>query len=98
MDGKTYVLVGTATTSDAVEGSLKEGTTHVIYEYQLEETTTTTTTEETTQSEAVAVVTEKEAPKEQLPNTGVAETSSVLSLFGFVSATLGGFFLRKKEK
>ena len=98
VDGKAYVLVGTATTSDAVEGSLKEGTTHVIYEYQLEETTTTTTTEETTQSEAVAVVTEKEAPKEQLPNTGVAETSSVLSLFGFVSATLGGFLLRKKEK
>ena len=100
VDGKTYVLVGTATTSDAVEGSLKEGTTHVIYEYQLEETTTTTTTttEETTQSEAVAVVTEKESPKEQLPNTGVAETSSVLSLFGFVSATLGGFLLRKKEK
>lgn len=98
VDGKTYVLVGTATTSDAVEGSLKEGTTHVIYEYQLEETTTTTTTEETTQSEAVAVVTEKEAPKEQLPNTGVAETSSVLSLFGFVSATLGGFLIRKKEK
>ncbi len=98
VDGKTYVLVGTASTSDAAEGSLKEGTTHVIYEYQLEETTTTTTTEETTQGEAVAVVTEKEAPKEQLPNTGVAETSSVLSLLGFVSATLGGFLLRKKEK
>ena len=112
VDGKTYVLVGIASTSDAHEGSLKEGTTHVVYEYQLEETTTAATTEETTQSEVVAVVTEKEATKEQLPNTGVAETSSVeqlpntgvaetssvLSLFGFISATLGGILLRKKEK
>lgn len=40
VDGKKYVLVGTSSGSAAETGVLKEGTIHVVYEYELESTPT----------------------------------------------------------
>ena len=91
VDGKNYVLVGTSSTSDAESGSLKEGSTHIVYEYVLEtEVKPTPTKKEVTKEK-------KAEKKKQLPNTGMTTSSSMLGLVG--AFAIVGLLLRfRKEK
>lgn len=94
VDGQKYKLVGISTSSAPETGQLKEGTTHIIYEYEKEVLPTSDSSsepsnevpskpEETTVTESRAV-----ANQPQLPNTG--ETNS--QLFFSLVAILTGFF------
>ena len=101
VDGKNYVLVGT--TSDAESGSLKEGSTHVVYEYVLETevkpaptpTPEVKPTPTSTKKEVTKV--KKAEKKKQLPNTGMTTSSSLLGLVG--AFAIAGLLLRfRKER
>jgi len=103
VDGKNYVLVGTSSTSAAESGSLKEGSTHVVYEYVLETevkpaptpTPEVKPTPTSTKKEVTKV--KKSEKKKQLPNTGMTTSSSLLGLVG--AFALAGLLLRfRKEK
>lgn len=101
VDGKNYVLVGTSSTSDAESGSLKEGSTHIVYEYVLENevkptpTPNVKPTPNSTKKEVTKV--KKSEKKKQLPNTGMITSSSLLGLVGIFA--LAGLLLRfRKEK
>lgn len=101
VDGKNYVLVGTSSTSDAESGSLKEGSTHIVYEYVLENevkptpTPNVKPTPNSTKKEVTKV--KKAEKKKQLPNTGMTTSSSLLGLVGIFA--LAGLLLRfRKEK
>ena len=101
VDGKNYILVGTSSTSDAESGSLKEGSTHIVYEYVLENEVKPTPTPNvkptptSTKKEVTKV--KKAEKKKQLPNTGITTSSSLLGLVGIFA--LAGLLLRiRKEK
>ena len=101
VDGKNYVLVGTSSTSDAESGSLKEGSTHIVYEYVLENEVKPTPTPNvkptptSTKKEVTKV--KKAEKKKQLPNTGMTTSSSLLGLVG--AFAIVGLLLRfRKEK
>ena len=103
VDGKNYVLVGTSSTSDAESGTLKEGSTHIVYEYVLENevkpmptpTPNVKPTSTSTKKEVTKVI--KAEKKKQLPNTGMTTSSSLLGLVGIFA--LAGLLLRiRKEK
>ena len=103
VDGKNYVLVGTSSTSAAESGSLKEGSTHVVYEYVLETevkpaptpTPEVKPTPTSTKKEVTKV--KKSEKKKQLPNTGMTTSSSLLGLVG--AFAIAGLLLRfRKEK
>ena len=101
VDGKNYVLVGTSSTSDAESGSLKEGSTHIVYEYVLEtevKPAPTPTPEVKPTPTKKEVTKEKKAEKKkQLPNTGMTTSSSMLGLVG--AFAIVGLLLRfRKEK
>lgn len=101
VDGKNYILVGVSSTSDAESGTLKEGSTHVVYEYVLENevkptpTPNVKPTPNSTKKEVTKV--KKAEKKKQLPNTGMTTSSSLLGLVGIFA--LAGLLLRfRKEK
>ena len=103
VDGKNYVLVGTSSTSAAESGSLKEGSTHVVYEYVLETevkpaptpTPEVKPTPTSTKKEVTKV--KKAEKKKQLPNTGMTTSSSLLGLVG--AFAIAGLLLRfRKER
>lgn len=103
VDGKNYILVGVSSTSDAESGTLKEGSTHVVYEYVLENEvkpapTPTPNVKPTPTSTKKEVTKEKKAEKKkQLPNTGMTTSSSMLGLVG--AFAIVGLLLRfRKEK
>ena len=105
VDGKNYVLVGTSSTSDAESGSLKEGSTHVVYEYVLEtEVKPAPTPTPEVKPTPTPTLTNKEVTKvkkvekkKQLPNTGMTTSSSMLGLVGIFA--IAGLLLRfRKEK
>ena len=97
VDGKNYVLVGTSSTSDAESGSLKEGSTHVIYEYVLETEVKPTPTPTPTSTNKEVTKVKKAEKKKQLPNTGMTTSSSMLGLVGIFA--IAGLLLRfRKEK
>ena len=101
VDGKNYILVGTSSTSAAESGTLKEGSTHVVYEYVLEtevKPAPTPTPEVKPTPTKKEVTKEKKAEKKkQLPNTGMTTSSSMLGLVG--AFALVGLLLRfRKEK
>ena len=103
VDGKKYVLVGTSSGSAAETGVLKEGTIHVVYEYELESTPTPksepnseiTNSEQPTEN--VVIETQKVANKKQLPNTGTTSSTTTSSLMGILAAVMGLFLRQKKE-
>ena len=103
VDGKNYVLVGISSTSAAESGTLKEGSTHVVYEYVLENevkpaptpTPEVKPTPTSTNKEVTKV--KKAEKKKQLPNTGMTTSSSLLGLVG--AFAIAGLLLRfRKEK
>ena len=103
VDGKNYILVGVSSTSDAESGTLKEGSTHVVYEYVLENevkpaptpTPNVKPTPTSTKKEVTKV--KKAEKKKQLPNTGMTTSSNLLGLVGIFA--LAGLLLRiRKEK
>ena len=103
VDGKNYILVGVSSTSDAESGTLKEGSTHVVYEYVLENevkpaptpTPNVKPTPTSTKKEVTKV--KKAEKKKQLPNTGMTTSSSLLGVVGIFA--LAGLLLRiRKEK
>lgn len=101
VDGKNYILVGVSSTSDAESGTLKEGSTHVVYEYVLENEVKPTPTPNvkptptSTKKEVTKV--KKAEKKKQLPNTGMTTSSNLLGLVGIFA--LAGLLLRiRKEK
>ena len=103
VDGKNYVLVGTSSTSDAESGSLKEGSTHVVYEYVLETevkpapTPTLEVKPTLTSTKKEVTKVKKSEKKKQLPNTGMTTSSSMLGLVGIFA--IAGLLLRfRKEK
>ena len=101
VDGKNYILVGTSSTSDAESGTLKEGSTHIVYEYVLEnevKPTPTPNVKPTPTSTKKEVTKAKKADKrKQLPKTGMTTSSSLLGLVGIFA--LAGLLLRiRKEK
>ena len=84
-------------------GSLKEGSTHVVYEYVLETevkpaptpTPEVKPTPTSTKKEVTKV--KKSEKKKQLPNTGMTTSSSLLGLVG--AFAIAGLLLRfRKEK
>lgn len=104
VEGKTYKLVGLSASSDAETGTLKDGTIHIVYEYE-KEVQPVPSTEQTqepitetssdpgqiqTYSSEKATETESKSVAEQaqLPNTG--ETNS--QLFFTIASILMGFF------
>lgn len=104
VEGTTYKLVGLSASSDAETGTLKDGTIHIIYEYEKEvqpvpstEQTQELTTEQSsepgqiqtsTSEKATEAESKSVAEQAQLPNTG--ETNSQLSFT--IASILMGFF------
>ena len=104
VEGKTYKLVGLSASSDAETGTLKDGTIHIVYEYEKEvqpvpstEQTQELTTEQSsepgqiqtsTSEKATEAESKSVAEQAQLPNTG--ETNSQLSFT--IASILMGFF------
>ena len=104
VEGKTYKLVGLSASSDAETGTLKDGTIHIVYEYEKEvqpvpstEQTQEPSTEQSsepgqiqtsTSEKATEAESESVAEQAQLPNTGEANSQ----LFFTIASILMGFF------
>ena len=104
VEGTTYKLVGLSASSDAETGTLKDGTIHIVYEYEKEvqpapstEQTQEPTTEQSsepgqiqtsTSEKATEAESKSVAEQEQLPNTGEANSQ----LFFTIASILMGFF------
>ena len=104
VEGTTYKLVDLSASSDAETGTLKDGTIHIVYEYEKEvqpvpstEQTQELTTEQSsepgqiqtsTSEKATEAESKSVAEQAQLPNTG--ETNSQLSFT--IASILMGFF------
>lgn len=104
VEGTTYKLVGLSASSDAETGTLKDGTIHIVYEYekeaqpapsadQTQEPITETSSDPgqiqtSTSEKATEAESKSVAEQAQLPNTG--ETNSQLSFT--IASILMGFF------
>lgn len=104
VDGTTYKFVGLSASSDAETGTLKDGTIHIVYEYEKEvqpvpstEQTQELTTEQSsepgqiqtsTSEKATEAESKSVAEQAQLPNTGEANSQ----LFFTIASILMGFF------
>ena len=104
VEGTTYKLVGLSASSDAETGTLKDGTIHIVYEYEKEvqpvpstEQTQELTTEQSsepgqiqtsTSEKATEAESKSVAEQAQLPNTGEANSK----LFFTIASILMGFF------
>lgn len=99
-DGKEYEYVGVSATSAPESGNLKEGTTNVVFEYKLVEKTPAPQPEPqkpTPQPEPQKPV-EKEAQNGQLPKTGIANSSALLSVATILTGAIGVVISSKKRK
>lgn len=104
VEGTTYKLVGLSASSDAETGTLKDGTIHIVYEYEKEvqpvpstEQTQEPSTEQSsepgqiqtsTSEKATEAESKSVAEQAQLPNTGEANSQ----LFFTIASILMGFF------
>lgn len=104
VDGTTYKFVGISATSDAETGTLKDGSEHIVYEYEKEaqpvlsvDQTKEPSTEPSSESGQIQTYSSEKATEAesksveeqaQLPNTG--ETNSQLSFT--IASILMGFF------
>ena len=104
VEGKTYKLVGLSASSDAETGTLKDGSVHIVYEYEKEaqpvlsvDQTKEPSTEPSSESGQIQTYSSEKATEAesksveeqaQLPNTG--ETNSQLSFT--IASILMGFF------
>ena len=100
VDGQKYNLVGISSTSAPETGELKEGTTHVIYEYEKEpapkpnpEPAPKPNPEpapKPIQQEKVQSLEQKSAhEKAQLPNTGTSESPLAMNLLAIIAGIFG---------
>ena len=93
VDGQKYNLVGVSSTSAPETGELKEGTTHVIYEYEKEPAP------KPIQQEKVQSLEQKSAhEKAQLPNTGTSESPSAMNLLAIIAGIFGISLFKKSKK
>ena len=98
-DGKEYEYVGVSATSAPESGNLKEGTTNVVFEYKLVEKTPAPQPEPqkpTPQPEPQKPV-EKEKQNGQLPKTGIANSSALLSVATILTGAIGVVISSKKR-
>ena len=109
VDGKKYNLVGVSSTSAPETAQLKEGTTHVIYEYEKEPDPKPTPNPEPTpdskptpnpiQPQNVQSTEKKSAPeKAQLPNTGTSDSPSAMNLLAILAGIFGISLFKKSKK
>ena len=109
VDGQKYNLVGVSSTSAPETGQLKEGTTHVIYEYEKEpapkpnpEPAPKPNPEpapKPIQQEKVQSLEQKSAhEKAQLPNTGTSESPSAMNLLAILAGIFGISLFKKSKK
>ena len=100
-DGKEYEYVGVSATSAPESGNLKEGTTNVVFEYKLVEKTPEPQPEpgkpEDPKPEPQKPV-EKEPQNGQLPKTGIANSSALLSVATVLTGAMGIVISSKKRK
>ena len=103
VDGQKYNLVGISSTSAPETGQLKEGTTHVIYEYEKEPAPKPKPNPEPApnpiQPQNVQSTEKKSAPeKAQLPNTGTSESPSAMNLLAIIAGIFGISLFKKSKK
>lgn len=109
VDGQKYNLVGISSTSAPETGQLKEGTTHVVYEYEKEPDPEPTPDPKPTpnpepaskpvQPEKIQSSEQKSAPeKAQLPNTGTSDSPSAMNLLAILAGILGLSLFKKSKK
>lgn len=109
VDGQKYNLVGISSTSAPETGQLKEGTTHVVYEYEKEPDPEPTPDPKPTpnpepaskpvQPEKIQLSEQKSAPeKAQLPNTGTSDSPSAMNLLAILAGILGLSLFKKSKK
>ena len=101
VDGQKYNLVGISSTSAPETGELKEGTTHVIYEYEKEPAPKPNPepAPKPIQQEKVQSLEQKSAhEKAQLPNTGTSESPSAMNLLAIIAGIFGISLFKKSKK
>ena len=101
VDGQKYNLVGVSSTSAPETGQLKEGTTHVIYEYEKEPAPKPNPepAPKPIQQEKVQSLEQKSAhEKAQLPNTGTSESPSAMNLLAIIAGIFGISLFKKSKK
>ena len=109
VDGQKYNLVGISSTSAPETGQLKEGTTHVVYEYEKEPDPEPTPDPKPTpnpepaskpvQPEKIQSSEQKSAPeKAQLPNTGTSDSPLAMNLLAILAGILGLSLFKKSKK
>jgi len=99
-DGKEYEYVGVSATSAPENGNLKEGTTNVVFEYKLVEKTPEPQPEPG-KPEDPKPEPQKPVEKEQygqLPKTGIANSSALLSVATVLTGAMGIVINSKKRK
>lgn len=99
-DGKEYEYVGVSATSAPESGNLKEGTTNVVFEYKLVEKTSEPQPEPR-KPENPKPEPQKPVEKEQngqLPKTGIANSSALLSVATVLTGAMGIVISSKKRK
>ena len=99
-DGKEYEYVGVSATSAPESGNLKEGTTNVVFEYKLVEKTPEPQPEPR-KPEDPKPEPQKPVEKEQngqLPKTGIANSSALLSVATVLTGAMGIVISSKKRK
>ena len=99
-DGKEYEYVGVSATSAPENGNLKEGTTNVVFEYKLVEKTPEPQPEPG-KPEDPKPEPQKPVEKEQygqLPKTGIANSSALLSVAIVLTGAMGIVISSKKRK
>jgi len=92
VDGQKYNLVGISSTSAPETGELKEGTTHVIYEYEKEPAPKPNPepAPKPIQQDKVQSSEQKVAPKkDQLPNTGTSDSPLAMNLLAIIAGIFG---------
>ena len=100
VDGQKYNLVGISSTSAPETGELKEGTTHVIYEYEKEPAPKPNPepAPKPIQQEKVQSLEQKSAhEKAQLPNTGTSESPLAMNLLAIIAGIFGISLFKKKR-
>ena len=87
-DGKEYEYVGVSATSAPENGNLKEGTTNVVFECKLVEKTPEPQPQKPVEKEQYG----------QLPKTGIANSSALLSVATVLTGAMGIVISSKKRK
>ena len=93
VDDKKYNLVGVSSTSAPEIGQLKEGTTHVIYEYEKEPEPKPVQPENGQSTEQ-----KLDSEKAKLPNTGTSDSPLAMNFLAILAGIFGISFFKKSKK